>query len=100
MNHPVQLSHCSLSCKNRMRSGLTAPSLILSLPGPLYLTFLFNFAHPSQLNLQWASCNIFELIPKVHLSIFKPFDSLSGLLPLNEGCRKSGTNYKLLSFIQ
>jgi hypothetical protein len=30
MNHPVQLSHCSLTCKNRMRSGLTAPSLILS----------------------------------------------------------------------
>jgi hypothetical protein len=72
MNHPVQLSHCSLSCKNRMRSGLTAPSLILS-----------HFFAASRTSLS---------------DLF--IQSLNGLLPLNEGCRKSGTNYQLLSFIQ
>jgi hypothetical protein len=52
----LQLPHYSLSCENRMRSGLTAPPLILSHFFAASRTALFNFAHPSQLKLQWASC--------------------------------------------
>jgi hypothetical protein len=75
MNHPVQLSHCSLSCKNRMRSGLTAPSLILShffAASRTSLSDLFiQLCASLTAQATMGKLNVFELIPKVDLSIFK-----------------------------